>query len=304
MKPLVFALLATLSAVAAEAETPKSKLHPFLWEIGDGATKSFIYGTIHLSRPEVLAMAPEVETALESSDAVFTEIPMDPATILGMMPRMLLPDGKTLADVLPESVYKSLASTLAGMDPSMTVDPFERFKIWAVAATLGTMDSGAASGGIPLDMLIFQQAAMEGKTVGGLETVDEQIAIFEGLSEDQQVLMLSETLTLIDEGNSGGESPIDSLVSVYLSGDIDALGVEFDRWMAAGDPVLGDQLRERLLTARNQLMAERIAEKIRSNPDISYFFAVGAGHLFGDDGIPALLEADGIPLRRIGAPPR
>ena len=64
------------------------------------------------------------------------------------------------------------------------------------------------------------------------------------------------------------------------------------------DP-LEAKLMKRLFTDRNERMAERIAKKLKAEPGKSFFFAVGAGHLPGDDGIVERLRKAGYKVKRV-----
>ncbi len=299
---LVFAGIPTVSAQPGTLNPePETSPAPFLWKIeSPGAATSYIFGTIHLPRPSVTNLPDVVADALRNADAVYTEIPMDPATVLGMMPRMMLPDGGTLTELLPPDLYADLGTTVATIQPSLDLTPFERMKIWAVAAGLVSMeDQLKYPGAVALDLLLFQRAAMSGKETGGLETVDEQLSLFDDLYREQQIALLRETIRQLREFAAEGKSPTDLLVDTYLAGDLDGLESEMNRWMSAGDPELNAWILDRLLIRRNLLMAERMAEKIRAHPTTGYFFAVGAAHLYGAQGVIALLEKDGFTLTRL-----
>jgi uncharacterized protein YbaP (TraB family) len=292
------------------AETPKAPdakpagiQKPFLWRIKAHADDkpSYLFGTIHLSRPSVTALPPRVLTALHAADAVYTEIPMDPATLVQMTPRMFLPDGKTLDDILPPDLLAEAKSALREIDPNLPFNSFSRMQIWAFAAGLaGLEDQIAYPGAIPQDMIVFQRGALNGKETGGLETPEEQLAIFEDLTADEQITMLRDGLRQMREIRKAGNSPSEMIVNLYLAGDLDALGVELQKWMDPSSSPLSAKLEERLLLRRNRLMAERISGILRTNVGRSAFFAVGAAHLYGETGLIALLQKRGFEVVRVG----
>ena len=59
------------------------------------------------------------------------------------------------------------------------------------------------------------------------------------------------------------------------------------------------RLAESLFIRRNVVMADRIERIMRTEPDRTHFFAVGAGHLPGDQGMLRLLAARGLTLTRV-----
>ncbi len=300
------ALLGAATTLCAQvADLPPSDPQPaapFLWKItSPGATApSYVFGTIHLPRPSVARIPDSVAPAFESADAVYTEIPMDMGTLLEMSTALFLPDGKKLEDVIPADLYQAALKELNAINPNLPLAPRDRMKVWAFTVSLATLEDELKHPGvIPLDMLLFQKAAMAGKETGGLETPAEQMAIFEDISPEDQITLLRETLAQVTSARESGINLADQLVESYLSGDLDRLEADMAAMEElAGDTELNSRLMDRLLDQRNLLMAERMVEKIKADPAKTYFFAVGAAHFYGDTGLVALLEAAGFTLTR------
>lgn len=294
-------VVALVSTRAAEPGDGIQK--PFLWRIKAQADDrpSYLFGTIHLSRPAVTKLPPRVMAALHASDAVFTEIPMDPPTLVKMTPHLFLPDGETLDQVLPPELLEGAKGAVKAIDPKLPFDLFSRMQVWAFAAGLaGLEDQIKHPGALAQDMMIFQRGALDGKEVGGIETPEEQIAIFNELTLEEQIEMLRDGLQQMREIREGGQSPTQMLVDLYLTGDLDALGVELNKWLDPDGSALSAKLVERLLTRRNRLMAERIAAKLRTEAGTTFFFAVGAAHLYGPTGLIELLKEEGLEVTRVG----
>jgi uncharacterized protein YbaP (TraB family) len=241
-----------------------------------------------------------VRDAVDKADAVYTELPMDTETLLGLTPKLMIPGGKTLGDLLGAQLTADLTAELKSINPSLTLEPLEHLKPWAVAASLIELDDQLKYPGVlPLDIVLFQRAAMAGKEVGGLETPDEQLAIFEDLTAAEQVALLRDTITQLRAVRATGRTPSDILSELYLTGDLDKLVEEIMKWDAASsDPKFTERLMERLLYRRNALMAGRIEKKLREHPEKSFLFAVGAAHLQGPRGLLAALEKAGYRLTR------
>jgi len=299
---MVALLLPTIPETLGQ-EAIESIQKPFLWRIKahPDDKPSYLFGTIHLSRPSVTKLPPRVLAALHASDAVYTEIPMDPPTLVRMTPHLFLSEGKTLADVLPKDLLKEAQGAVREIDPKLPFDPFSRMQVWAFAAGLaGLEDQIKYPGALAQDMVIFQRGALDGKEVGGIETPEEQIAIFDELTVDEQIEMLRDGLKQMRDIRATGQSPSEMLVGLYLTGDIDALGIELNKWLDPEGSELSAKLVERLLTRRNRLMAERIAAKLRTEAGKTFFFAVGAAHLYGPNGLVNLLSHEGIEVSRVG----
>jgi uncharacterized protein YbaP (TraB family) len=87
------------------------------------------------------------------------------------------------------------------------------------------------------------------------------------------------------------------MIQWYLSGDYMRFEELLESMPMASDPGLRKELEKQLVYDRNARFAQRIAEKIRENPEKNFFFAIGMGHLGGDRSIKALLEKEGIGIR-------
>jgi len=292
--PLVF--IAGIFTTDA-ADVPK----PFLWRI-DGTKPSYVFGTIHLSNRAVTTLTPATRQAVDSADALFTEIPMDLAD--QFKASMAMMGNEPLSKVLPKELYARAEAELKRINPTLTLQPLENLKIWALAMMITLLEEQMKNpGGMPLDAILFAKAKNAGKEVGGIETLEEQSKLFDVFSKEEQIVMLSATLDDLERARKEGRSPIAELQKAYLSGDLDVLDKTLNEWMTDLDPKLLAHFLETLFTKRNHVMAERIAAKLKAAPDKSQFFAVGAGHLIGDTGVLKLLEKQGLKLTRVTEAP-
>ena len=294
ISPLV--VLASLFTSKA-ADAPK----PLLWKV-DGAEPSYVFGTIHLASPDVTTMTPATEKAVESADALYTEVPMDMAGQLKAA--MALMGGESLAVALPKDLYTQAEAELKRINPVLDLKAFDTMKIWALAVTISLIEEQLKNpAAMPLDAVLFTKAQGAGKEVGGLETLEEQAGVFEGFSKDEQIVMLKATLDDMEKARKDGRSPIEELRKAYLSGDLQSLDKTLNDWMENFDPKLLARFMDALLTKRNIVMAERIGAKLKAAPGKSQFFAVGAGHLIGDGGVLKLLEKQGLKVTRVTEAP-
>ena len=272
--------------------------NPFLWKI-DGTRPSYLFGTIHFPDPRVTTLPSSVETAFRNSQVVYTEIPLDMETLVAQISKLMLPGNQTLLDIVPSDLITRAEKYMQGINPELTIEPFKRFKLWALALSLSSLEQRVKNPGKPaLDAQLYQRAQKQGKKVAGLETLEEQVAIFDNLSQKEQIKMFRDTLDFIDGAQERGVNVSEQFIAWYTKGDIDAFGnllmqyVKKDRFY--------DALLKKILYDRNQLMAERILKIIQSNPDESHFFAIGAGHFWGESGIQNYLKNQGLKVTRMG----
>ena len=291
-------LLLLLTIPAAEARGLDRVIRPALIEL-DTEPPSWLFGTIHLPDPRVTRLHPDVSSAFERADAVYTEIAMDPKNTIQMGLRSLRSDGRTLNDVLPRTMWQRLDERLKRIHPQLEAKLFLPMKTWAVCGGLLLFESQVQYPDLrPLDWQLYRKAAEAGKPVGGLEQLEEQVRVFEHFTEAEQQQMLLALLDEMDRFDRRRESITEFMIQWYLSGDYMRFEELLESMPMATDPALRKELEKQLVYDRNARFAKRIAEKIRENPGKSFFFAIGMGHLGGERSTQFFLEEAGIGIRR------
>ena len=111
--------------------------------------------------------------------------------------------------------------------------------------------------------------------------------------------MLRSTLEDMQKARREKRSPIEELRETYLKGELAGIEEKIGELMKGLDPALLKRVLAALITKRNHVMAERMAAKMKDAGGKSFFFAVGAGHLPGDEGVLKLLEKAGLKVERV-----
>jgi uncharacterized protein len=255
----------------------------------------------------VLALPPSVTKAFGESTAVYTEIPMDGGTQMGIMGKVMLPDGTQLSEVIGDRLYNRMtaaAERTLGADNAglgAVLGPlFQRMKPWAAMSQLSLLEflPEMMAGKQPLDAMLYARAQSEGKTVGALETPDEQIAVFESFTLREQTRMLELTLDEIERVKPGDRTQTQQLIEAYLSGDMSIVSQVMDEAMA-GDTALMSRFQDIAITKRNNHMTERIQALRRQQPSTVFFVAVGTAHYAGPTGIVSQLQKAGFRVTRV-----
>ena len=270
-------------SVACRADAP---LH-CLWELHGRHNTVYLLGSIHVLRPADYPLEPAVLEAYARSSALVMEINLqaiDSAAVQSdLLASATLPAGSALPQVLGAARYAH-ASTLAhqvGVDLST----FDHFAPWFAAEAVSqiqlTQLGFQPQSGV--EMYFLDRAKADAKSVTGLETVHDQIALFEALSLDTQAAYLVASL----EQAHALPREVDDMVSAWKRGDT--------RWFAGemaaefgDDPALYDAL----LAARNRKWIPTIEALL--NEDRNYLVIVGTGHLVGRDSVIELLKKDGV----------
>jgi hypothetical protein len=141
-------------------------------------------------------------------------------------------------------------------------------------------------------MRLQAEASERGLPLHGLETVDDQIGLFERLSEPDQIAMLESTVELNDQV----EALFETMRQAYLARDTAAILSLMQSLQTGYDPVLVETFTEEMLDRRNVGMVESMQDRLA---DGRAFVAVGALHLPGENGILRLLERRGYQVTRL-----
>lgn len=284
---LALALSLLLAAGAALAAQRFER--GLLWQVElDGSVRGYVFGTIHLADARVAGIRPGVADALIASAAVVTELAMEPENLRKAAAGLMLPEGERLGALLGDETFAALLPRLAarGVDAATA----DRMKPYA-ALTLLLQPAGG--GQVPLDLTLYLNGRQLGKRVGGLETVDEQLAVFDTLTLADQARMLRALL----ERPEAAERYVEQLVKAYLEEDLAAMEALMDDGMPLG-PERGElqqAFNDAFLYRRNAVMAERMDAALRREKT---FFAVGALHLAGERGVLHELERRGFRVTR------
>lgn len=253
-----------------------------LWRISrSGLSSSYLLGTIHSADPRVLNLRPTVQQALDRSDRFIMEMQMEADALLSMGANMMLTDGSTLETLIGQDLYQQVLRAMADYGfPEMMIG---NLKPWAVMALLSMPKP---TGGQVLDMVLYQQAKIAGKPTAGLETAQEQLAVFEGLSMPDQIALLKMTLAQLPEL----PRMFERLIQAYAADDLQriaSLAAEYNSHAQAG---AGQRFMAQLNDSRNRRMVERMAAYLQQG---NSFIAVGALHLTGQAGLIRLLQERG-----------
>ena len=259
---------------------------PALWSVSDADSTIYLFGTIHVLRPDTPWGSAKVDAALEASDQLILEFsnPDDQAALLPIFRQYGLSPDQRLSDLLTaeeladlDAAARTLGGTAAGMD---TMRP------WLAAITLSVAPLVRAgynpqSG---VERLLKARVLAEGKTVGGMETAEQQISIIAGLSQETQLALLRSTLKEFDEAMTD----VDALVEAWAAGDVDTI----NRIGVVAMRAESEEIYETLLVRRNTDWADQIQSMLAGSG--TTFIAVGSAHLAGDDSVQEILRARGV----------
>ena len=279
---------ALLLAACEDTPPPPPVDNPLLWEIAsaDGQVEGWLYGTIHALPDGVEWQTAAVRSVIDAADFLVLEVAglddraaiqqafIDEARSVGHPP---------LADRV-DPARRAMLQELAGETP-YTASDYRQIETWAAALILLQAIPTEADSANGVDRALALQFA--DRRIEEFEGAARQFAIFDGLAEEDQRVMLAAVVDQAERRKKAADP-----VALWLAGDERALAAETSRGMLA-DP----EIREALLGARNRDWALRIRALLEDPP--RPLIAVGAAHMVGPDGLIALLEEQGFEVRRL-----
>lgn len=257
-----------------------------LWKVDrNQAEPSYIFATIHVADERIVNLPEPVGRALDGSDSFVMEVVPDAAQSLVLSSLMFFDDGRTLDEFLSDTLFQRTVEILSAYH--LPEEAVSVMKPWAAFLTMSYPSDMRPV----LDMQLLQLAYEKGLPSHGLETLEEQGEVFNGLELPEQLRLLTDTVChyeLVSED-------FETMKHLYLERDLKGLYLYSQRH-AFSDNELYERLTRRLLTDRNQVMVERMLPHLEKG---GTFVAIGAMHLPGREGVLELLAGRGFRLTRV-----
>ena len=272
-------LLAFGSLTHARGETS-------VWTVKGRTNTVYFAGSVHALPKEHAHFPEQLERAYDAAKVVMLEVDLDDMDPLEAVQFITvngtLPPEKSLQDVVGQKDYARVSQLAGNLGvPEMAITKLEP---WAAALVL-TQFALAKTGfdsNLGIDMQITERAKNDGKPVEGLETVIDQLSVFDARSFAEQTRFL---LDSTDDAEHLDED-LSKLIDAWRTGDLRALEKEFAKERAKS-PALYDAL----LVTRNHQWMPKIEALL--NDDQDYLVVVGTLHYVGKDGLLSLLKKRG-----------
>jgi uncharacterized protein len=255
-----------------------------LWEISgnDLEHPSYLFGTIHILCPEDMELSEALHDAFNSTDQLVLELDFDdPQLMVGMQNAMMMTDGSTLSSLLETEEY-TLIDTYFKEEIGISLDQVSTVKPFFLYSMLYPKILGCTPASYELSLV--EKATSENMEVFGLETMEEQVSFLDKIPQEQMADMLYEGVSNIDSSRN----EFNKMVEVYIEEDLESL---YEMIKASESDMEG--FEQFMLIDRNRTWIKKITEFSNTK---STFFAVGAGHLAGENGVIALLKKEGYTL--------
>ena len=266
---------------------------PALWLVKNDHVQIYLFGTLHALGPGVRWRTSAYDAAYARARAVWFEADLgqaDPLTLTNLVSRYGVDPDRTLTQKLSPDA-------LAQLRREVDVARIDHYRPWVAALMLSMQPavSQGASVADGADLTMTQAARAADKDVRTFESLEEQARIFASLPEPAELRYLTDVIhERAPKRRLIFTASPESLQQAWLDGDLTRLGPALVGDMKAQNP----GLYEVLLKDRNLAWADTLAKELDQANGVE-LVNVGALHMVGDDGLPALLAKRGFSIERV-----
>jgi uncharacterized protein YbaP (TraB family) len=257
-----------------------------VWVMQGKRNTVYLAGSVHALPKDHAEFPEQLERAYNAAQVIVLEVDledMDPLDAVKFISTNgTLPADQSLQDVMGSDAYGRVAALAASLEVPESV--IAKLEPWAAALILTqfALNKTGFDANLGIDMQITERARADGKPVEGLETVIDQLSVFDNRSFEEQ------TRFLLDSADDAPQLNEDlrKLIAAWRTGDLRALEREFQKERKKS-PALYDAL----LGVRNRQWVPKIEALLEQDRD--YLVVVGALHFVGRDGLLTLLKKEG-----------
>lgn len=283
--PIVLIILCALTAAATH-----SVAEPAIWIVKGPHATVYLFGTIHALAKDQSWHSAKIDAAIQQSQALWLEIANvdDPGAVQPLVLQLGIDPSHPLSSKLTPDQRAKLdkaAATLPGGEALL-----ESMKPWlaGMMLSLGPVLQAGYDPESAVELQLKPEFTKANKPVKGFETAEQQIHYFADMSDKAQLDFL---VSELDDADTAADK-FKQIVAAWYAGDVEKLDALNNADFRDKYP----DLFQILVVKRNQNFTAQIQEMLKG--DGVSFVAVGAGHLVGKDGVPAMLEKLGYKVTR------
>lgn len=285
---IIFLLLPISSIIAQKSVADSTINNSVFWEIsGKGLqSPSFLFGTIHLIPEKDYVFTKTMQAKFDASKTLVLEADIDMSLKeqVEIAKKLILPGGKKLNDYMSEKQFAEFKSYL--LDTlEIKKSKFKKIVRIKPIFSMALVLSELMEKPISFEQEFIKEAKKRKMKTKGLETLEFQMGLMDSISIEEQIEMLVE-----DDGNSNPLEGYNKILEAYKQQDLKKLYDFFKEDEGF------EGMEKDFLIKRNIKWVSGITEIINKQ---AAFIAVGAGHLYGKEGLIHLLKNEGYTLKAI-----
>lgn len=262
----------------------------FLWKLSKGGHDSWLYGTMHAGKLEWTMPGPKVINALRHSELIAVELDMtDPATL-----EKLVQLSRQGAGQIPESFKSRFKAQLDKVCmPETAMNEMNPLLLLTTVEMLIGRESGLETA-YGAEFVLIGYASAANKEIVPLETPEAQMASIIPPGGVVGNAELDDYLQQLESGNS--QELMQKLTTIWSRGELAELS-RYESWCHCMDTPIQRAEMKKMLDDRNGPLAGAIDTlHLQGKP---VFAAVGALHMVGGNGLPALLAGKGYTVTQV-----
>jgi uncharacterized protein len=279
-----FAVIAVALCAHLAAQSPQKH---FLWKVEDGkGASAYLLGSLHVLTADAYPLPATIDKAFAESKTLVEEVDLDemndPMQMMAALSKAMLTGGQTLDQLISADTYAEVRKRAEAYGMPMLA--LDRMKPWLVAVTLmaPTLQSAGFKPELGIDRHYFDRAKEKGLKREALETLAYQLDRFDQMPIALQQELLKATIEDLDTQVSG----VKDMVRAWSTGDLGTI-----EKLTLTAFLESPELYRLLLLERNHNWMPHVERCLSENAGC--FVVVGAAHLVGKDGLPALLAKKG-----------
>ncbi len=284
MARIIFIITTLILSFVVKAQDLEKSL---LWKIsGNGLEKpSYLYGTIHAACE--VNLDENVMKAFDETAQLYLEIDIDDANLNSkMMAGMMMKNDEKLTNLYSEE-DAILVDEFLVKNVGVSIEMLNSMKPFVLNTMILPILLECPMKSVEEELIKISKNQKE--DILGLETVEYQLAVFDEIPYKSQA---NDFLKTVKSNMMFEKEEIKKMLEIYKNQDIEALM----KLMQESDKEMMTKYDDVLLTKRNKNWIPIIAKVSKEKPTI---FAVGAGHLAGDEGVIKLLQKQGFTVEAV-----
>jgi uncharacterized protein YbaP (TraB family) len=270
--PLLLILSITINVQAQE--------NALLWQVTGKDLKqpSFLFGTIHMICPEDFSISDSIRSTFNRTGKLYLEIDMDDASLMIKTVQLSMLKQGSIRDLMNSESYTRLERFMKdtiGM-PMIRVNKMKPFTLLSLLYSKILPCRKPES----YEQRLLEMAKKQNMEVLGLEKLEDQFAVFDKIPDTTEISMIMEMI----DNYEIQRIEFAKMVLLYNHKDLNGLA----NMINASPDMAG--FEDILLINRNRNWIPVMEKAMAAQPT---FFAVGAGHLPGENGVIGLLKKSG-----------
>lgn len=288
------ALLTCMGLLTACASAKPST--PAIWRVSDADNSVYLLGSFHALKPSDYPLSKTINDAYADAELLVFEMAPEqlqsPDLRAKIEQKAALPAGQSVQKILPEPTWQALKDWSA-RNPEFPLLSLQRFEPWFIAFTVinAQAKSQGFEAGQGLDQHVMNQAKITKKPSIGLESAEQQIALFDSMPMPAQIQLLKESLL----DTAKGKKELDTLHRLWKAGETQRFEQQTVTKMQREYP----DLYQSINVTRNNAWLPKLQLLLDAENEKDALVVVGALHLVGPDGLVQLLKTKGYKVEQL-----